>query len=588
MKTRLRKGPPHMAGGSEGREAAAGAGMPRHRLKKRCFPHLGIAGRGKTVEEPRIGRALPGRQGFPGIAPDEGEVEIGKADPISALVPSGKELLREGGDFGEGRKGPAHLASRERIALEGRIAQDTSQAGAPPRIERGEKIEAGAKAKFGDMEAVPEALRQIVAGKKDVAAFGKTAIGRKIGIIEPYRNRHAPLAPQQATGRHVRVRVRLRPCLSRTSCHAITSCESLEDCGRKKRMAMAASPDVEVLGGGIFGLAIAWSLARRGVCVRVIEKTGIGAGASGGILGALQPHVPAPWTPIKAFQLEALALHPTFWAEVAEAGGIDPGHAAIGRLMPIRDEKALALAKARAAAAQECWQGLGRWRIVPDDAFGDWAPRSPTGLLVHETLSARINPAAACQALAAAIAARGGEIVSGEAASGEVPLVDARGHAGLAALSAELGREAGSGVKGQAALLDHDAEGMPQIFTEGIHIVPHPHGIAIGSTSERTWRSPGTDAQLDALIARAREAVPRLQDAPVIARWWGIRPRAPHGRPLLGPHPSQSGVFIANGGFKIGIGLAPLIGRLMADLVLEGKADIPPEFLPENALAEPT
>ena len=343
--------------------------------------------------------------------------------------------------------------------------------------------------------------------------------------------------------------------------------------------------DIEVLGGGIFGLAIAWSLIERGAKVRLIEKRRPGAGASGGLLGALQPHVPDPWTPTKAFQRDALALHPDFWRKVAAVSGIDPGYRRIGRIMPLADEKAVALARSRADAAARHWQGLGGWQIVPAADFPGWAPPSPTGLLVHETFSARIDPARACMALARAIAARGGEIVTGEAGSGSVPLVDARGHEGLAALGRELGHTAGSGVKGQAALLEHKAEGMPQIFIRGLHVVPHPHGVAIGSTSEREWSHPRVDEALETLMARVREEVPVLTNAPVLARWWGIRPRAPHGKPLLGPHPARPGVFIANGGFKIGVGLAPLVGRLMADLVLDGRADIPAEFLPANALS---
>ena len=46
--------------------------------------------------------------------------------------------------------------------------------------------------------------------------------------------------------------------------------------------------------------------------------------------------------------------------------------------------------------------------------------------------------------------------------------------------------------------------------------------------------------------------------------------------PLLGPWPGRKGHFIANGGFKIGFGVAPLVAQVMADLVLEGRNRIPP------------
>jgi len=65
-------------------------------------------------------------------------------------------------------------------------------------------------------------------------------------------------------------------------------------------MAMA---DITVRGAGVFGLAIAWSCLLRGASVQVIDPAGPGAGASGGIVGALAPHVPENWNDKKAFQL---------------------------------------------------------------------------------------------------------------------------------------------------------------------------------------------------------------------------------------------------------------------------------------------
>jgi glycine/D-amino acid oxidase-like deaminating enzyme len=154
--------------------------------------------------------------------------------------------------------------------------------------------------------------------------------------------------------------------------------------------------------------------------------------------------------------------------------------------------------------------------------------------------------------------------------------------AGLADLARVLGRDVGAGVKGQAAVLAHDARGAPQLFVDGLHIVPHGDGtVAIGSTSERTWSDPqATDSALDDLIARARAAVPALADAPVTERWADLRPRAATRAPLLGPWPGRPGHFIANGGFKIGFGIAPKVGAVMAALVLQGIDTIPAEFLP--------
>ena len=53
-----------------------------------------------------------------------------------------------------------------------------------------------------------------------------------------------------------------------------------------------ARADVTVRGGGIFGLSIAWACLGRGAKVRLIETVALGAGSSGGLVGALSPHVP--------------------------------------------------------------------------------------------------------------------------------------------------------------------------------------------------------------------------------------------------------------------------------------------------------
>ena len=344
-----------------------------------------------------------------------------------------------------------------------------------------------------------------------------------------------------------------------------------------------AMVDVTVRGAGIFGLSIAWACVQRGARVHVIDPGGPGAGASGGIVGALAPHVPENWNDKKAFQLDSLLMAEGFWAQVAEVSGMDPGYARLGRVQPLADAAAVALAISRATGAAALWQGRAEWRVV-DVATLPLAPISVSGQVVLDTLSARLHPRQACAALAAALAARGVSIAAEGPDLGQV--LWATGAAGLEALNANQTRQVGAGIKGQAALLAFDARDQPQVFAGGVHIVPHGDGtIAVGSTSEREFADPNTtDAQLDDVIAAARAAVSALQGAPVIERWAGLRPRARSRAPMLGAHPQANGQFIANGGFKIGFGMAPKIAQVMADLILEGRADIPPGFLPEASL----
>jgi glycine/D-amino acid oxidase-like deaminating enzyme len=344
-------------------------------------------------------------------------------------------------------------------------------------------------------------------------------------------------------------------------------------------MAMA---EVTVRGAGVFGLAVGFACARRGARVRVIDPRGVAAGASGGPVGALAPHVPENWNPKKAFQLDSLLMAPDFWGAADALSGRSSGYGRSGRVQPLADARAVALAQERAEGAARLWRGQARWRVVTE-AQG-WKIDSPTGRFVHDTLTARLAPAAACASLAGAITALGGEIAREGADAGAV--FWATGYEGLRALSEGRPRSAGTGVKGQALLLAHSAPELPQLFVEGLHIVPHADGtLAIGSTSEREFDDPaGTDAQAEALLDRAVAAVPSLAGARELRRWAGVRPRARSRAPMLGEWPGRPGHYIANGGFKIGFGVAPRVAQVMAELMLEGKDGIPEGFRVEDNL----
>ena len=344
-----------------------------------------------------------------------------------------------------------------------------------------------------------------------------------------------------------------------------------------------ATVDVTVRGAGAFGLAVGFACARRGAAVRVIDPHGVAAGASGGIVGALAPHVPENWNDKKAFQFDSLMMADAFWQQVNDIAGKDVGYARLGRLQPLADDSAVALARQRSETARDLWQGRAIWEVI-DAPDTPWTPQSATGLLIHDTLTARIHPRRATRALAAAITALGGEVTTSGTDEGAV--VWATGWQGLAALTAQHSRLVGNGIKGQAALIQFDARDRPQLFADALHIVPHNDGtVAIGSTSEREFDDPtSTDSQLEDIIARAIRAFPVLENAPVIERWAGVRPRARSRAPMIGGHPFRAGEFIANGGFKIGFGMAPKVGAVMADLILDGHDTIPKGFRAQASL----
>ena len=345
---------------------------------------------------------------------------------------------------------------------------------------------------------------------------------------------------------------------------------------------------IEIIGAGIFGLSIAFVCLLRGARVRVIDKVFPGAGSSGGLLGSLSPHMPDPWNAKKQFQLESLLEAESFWERVGDCAGFDPGYRRAGRLMPIMTEGALAMTDRRIRAAERNWPDGFNWQVVNSHEIQSWKLHAPTGRIVYENLTASIAPRLAVACLVKAIRKLSGEIKVGTSRQGKADVtILATGYEGLIELERELGVPVGRGEKGQAITLECEAGDRPQVFAGGLHIVPQAGNLlAVGSTSERHFEHPtATDGQATRLQARAAQVLPELAGAALCESWANVRPRSVTRAPLIGPHPLYANIFIANGGFKIGFGLAPRVAECMASLVIDGKNLIPDEFTPAHLVS---
>jgi len=285
------------------------------------------------------------------------------------------------------------------------------------------------------------------------------------------------------------------------------------------------SPDVIIIGAGIFGLWAARHAIKRGERVLVLEKRRIGEGASGGFLGALMPHMPDNWNPKKQMQFDALASIGEAIAGLEADTGLSCGFRRCGRLMPMTHEKMPEHAAGRIAGAKANWvDGKGRqiygMELLPPGFAGSSAvgwlseAAAPFGA-THDTLSARVDPRAYLGALAAFVRSselgrviEGAEVVrifSGKSGprvtlqNGEKfkagRIVVASGweaYALLRKIDAGAGNRpiTGRGVKGQAVLVEHaHGDDLPIIYDNGSYVVPQAgNRIAIGSTSEDKWK----------------------------------------------------------------------------------------------------
>ncbi len=369
----------------------------------------------------------------------------------------------------------------------------------------------------------------------------------------------------------------------------------------------AAPFDIAIAGAGIFGLSIARRAIKQGLKTVVLEADHVGAGASGGLLGALMPHMPARWNPKKEFQFQALLSLEDHVRQLEAETGADCGYARCGRLLPLTTPDKLAHHQERAEESKHRWHcertGLS-YVVEPAGSRPDWLDESaaPYGM-VHETLAARVSPRRYLSALSAFVRQRGTLIeetsVSGyEDASGTVHLagrepVKARrlvltgGFRAFDLIEDFTGERIGRGEKGQALLLDGKGlEDKPAIYCDGLYVVPHGDGtVAVGSTSDREFAdaAPSPD-RTDELIERATVFCPALKGRKVLAEWAGIRPRCHKRDPLVGKLPGYEKLHAATGGFKISFGIAHLIADcLISDMVgTRPEHELPQTFEPQH------
>lgn len=101
----------------------------------------------------------------------------------------------------------------------------------------------------------------------------------------------------------------------------------------------------------------------------------------------------------------------------------------------------------------------------------------------------------------------------------------------------------------------------------GYCVAPMEQGIRLTTGAEFAARdAPPTPVQLDRLMPKARELFP-LGEPVEPEPWLGKRPCFPDSRPVIGPAPGQSGLWLAFGHAHWGLTLGPTTGRLIAELL---------------------
>ena len=369
------------------------------------------------------------------------------------------------------------------------------------------------------------------------------------------------------------------------------------------------SPDVIVIGGGIIGCAAAAIMADRGARVVVVEREGIGAGASGRNLGAIQhPFDPVLW-PLYRESLDRYR---------ALADGSDGlfavGAAPAGLLLLQPDPDA---AGARQAELSARFPELEPQLIAPDE-LALLEPTLAAGLAaIRLATGYPIPPASATAAWADLAERRGAELVVGSAAQPEVVgrrIVGVTMDDGTRLAAPSVLVAAGPW---SAPLVNPSGAWHPIRATYGVtlqlrmngrapeHIVEEDEVDAINRAEAATARAEGAATGDDdppslfsiatargtstlgstflpfepdpaaiqpLLLRRAAAFLPGIAEAEVVGRRLCARPQSIDGRPFVGAVEGTSGLFVCAGHGPWGISTGPATAAMAARAVLDGTA----------------
>jgi glycine/D-amino acid oxidase-like deaminating enzyme len=167
--------------------------------------------------------------------------------------------------------------------------------------------------------------------------------------------------------------------------------------------------DVVVLGGGASGSSIAYSLAKRGVDVLLLEAGDIGQGASGRNGGLLDTAVD-PGSPLVDYYYRSAELWPGLAQELGDTAGLDVEYLRAGTLQIVlegdadKDEIDAEFRGHLERGYDVRWldrdETLALSRLFPENTLGGW----------HRPMDGQVNPLLLCYALALGAARHGGRV----------------------------------------------------------------------------------------------------------------------------------------------------------------------------------
>lgn len=367
------------------------------------------------------------------------------------------------------------------------------------------------------------------------------------------------------------------------------------------------STDVIVIGGGLHGSSTAIYLRRRGYSVRVVEKRFPGRFASGVNAGGVRRLGRHPAEiPISFAAME-------IWHEIESFVGHPCGFQKVGQVKMAENEAEMKQLEKRVAAVRAL--GFEHEELVGGNELRLLVPSIAehcVGAIVCRDDGAA-NPMLTTRAYWRCALAEGanyhlGEAVTGIERRGDMWCVRA-GDAVFAApvlvncagawgdmVAAMLGDSAPLSVKALTMMvterMPHFIDPVCGLASGGLSFKQSPEGTLVigGGHLGRADRDAETaEPDLQALSASARvvtRVFPHLKDVPVARTWCGLEGKMPDEIPVIGPSLNSPDAYHAFGFCGHGFQLSPIIGKLITELIIDGKSSLPIEPFSINRFAD--
>lgn len=362
---------------------------------------------------------------------------------------------------------------------------------------------------------------------------------------------------------------------------------------------MSQIVDVVIIGSGALGCAAAYCLAESGTRrVAVVDRGPLVSGMTRRNAGLVHTHLPN----VSLMRLTHEGLEDyRHWATLI--GGAC-GFNETGTIVTAANEESARRLRVRV----ELQQSLGiEARILEPSDLGMVFPRASFKDIIlgaFEPTSGYVDPVLASQGFARRAREKGTRFETGTqvkhigqergriteivttTGSIQAPVIVVTAGAGAERLLAPLGFSLSlQYTRGVIGFFEQPAalhEGHPTFIESetAAFIRPHAFHLSTAGVVDSHWRMRSSDSleevlspgETSALSAFAVRRLPLLEEAPLRRSHAILYDQMPDGNPALGAVPGFEGLYIASGFGVNAIAAAPAVGRIIAELVLDGRS----------------